>query len=95
MIAGDEPDLILLTEVIPKAQVSPISSAQLSIPGYAMYSNYDPSHRGLGASGSRGISIYVSERLKVSEVTFTSPFNEQFWTSVKLVNSDRMLIGCI
>ena len=95
MIAGDEPDLILLTEVIPKAQVTPISPAQLSLPGYAMYSNFDLSHRGLGASGSRGICIYVAERLKVSEVTFSSPFHEQLWMSIKLVNSDRLLIGCI
>ena len=33
MIAGDEPDLILLTEVIPKAQVNPIPPALLSLPG--------------------------------------------------------------
>ena len=45
MIAGDEPDLILLTEVIPKAQVTCISPAQLSVPGYAIYSNFDLSHR--------------------------------------------------
>ena len=36
MIAGDEPDLILLTEVIPEAQVTPISPAQQSLPGYVM-----------------------------------------------------------
>ena len=85
----------LLTELIPKVQVTPISPAQLSLPGYVMYSNFDPSHRGLGASGSREICIYVSERLKVSEVTFTNPFHEQLCISVKLVSSDRLLISCI
>ena len=43
MIAGDEPDLILLTEVIPQAQVMPISPALLSLPGYIMYTHFDPS----------------------------------------------------
>ena len=33
MISGQEPDTILLTEIIPKAQVLPISSALLEIPG--------------------------------------------------------------
>ena len=32
LIAGDEPDFMLVNEVIPKAQVFPISPALLSIP---------------------------------------------------------------
>ena len=95
MIAGEEPDVIMLTEVIPKAQIIPISPALLAIPGYTMYTNFDPTSCGLGASGSRGVSIYVSAKLKASEIGLIGSFHEQLWVSISLSNSDKLLIGCI
>ena len=77
-IAGNEPDFMLVNEVIPKAQVFPISLALLSIPGYVMYSNFDASQSYLGKCGLRGICIYVKKSLYVSETTFKkSKFREQ------------------
>ena len=35
-IAGDEPDIICITEVIPKAQILPIAPALLEIPGFIL-----------------------------------------------------------
>ena len=64
MIAGNEPDVILLCEVIPKAQVLPISVALLSIPGFEMYSNFDPGIANLGRGGGRGICIFVNCRIQ-------------------------------
>ena len=95
MIAGDEPDLILLTEVIPKAQVLPISPSLLSNPGYVVYTNFDPSKSNLGASGTRGISVYVTNKIRAVEVAFANPFQEQLWVTVKPSNSDKLVIGCI
>ena len=37
LICRDEPDLILLTEVIPKVQKAAICSAVMTIPGYVQY----------------------------------------------------------
>ena len=62
-IVNNEPDLILLTEVIPNAQANPIPPALLSIPEYTMYINFDPTSCGLGGGGRRGICIYVHRRL--------------------------------
>ena len=101
MIANDKPDIILLTEVIPKAQAQPISTCLLALDDYALYTNFDPGRQNLGASGYRGISVYVSEKLQASEVVFTSPFHEQFWVTINLINSDKFQtlrqagIGCI
>ena len=39
-IVDDEPDIMLVTEVIPKCQMNPI--AQLNIDGYNYTSNFDP-----------------------------------------------------
>ena len=34
LIANDEPDILILTEVIPKAQSNPITFSRLTLPGY-------------------------------------------------------------
>ena len=59
LIAGD---LILITEVIPKARTICMSSGRLAIPGYLCYSNFDPDSNIFTVI--RGICIYVSENMK-------------------------------
>ena len=39
-IAGDEPDIIITTEILPKAP-SIVSDSLLSLPGYTPYFNFD------------------------------------------------------
>ena len=43
LIASDEPDILILTEVIPKAQLqsNPISFSRLTLPGYFIHVNFD------------------------------------------------------
>ena len=95
LICNDKPDLILLTEVIPKAQRLAIAPAQLAIPGFAQYANFLPSTQNLGSSGTRGICIYASLSLKVSEVTLEQSAVEQLWVKLALTGSDCLLIGCL
>ena len=95
LISSDEPDLILVTEVIPKAQQLPLSPAQLHIPGYTLYMNFDPSSSHLGRSGMRGVCAYASDNLKVSEVSFDFASVEHVWLSVSLAGGDCLLIGCV
>ena len=95
-ITGNEPDILLLTEVIPKAQVSPIDAALLSIPGYHMFASFDLSQERLGTSGQRGICIYVKDQLNTRTVTFCeAELIEQLWISVLLKGSDKLVIGCL
>lgn len=95
-IVGNEPDLILITEVLPKAQVQPIPPARLEIPGYSVNMNFEPGARNLGTSGKRGICIYVAKHLSASEVELSaSSFNEHLWVRVKLQGSNSLLAGCI
>ena len=96
LIAGNEPDLILLSEVIPKAQVKPMSHAILSLPGYAMYLNFDPADCNLGRSGCRGLCIFVSSKWQATEVLFPNcSFKEHLWVTVSLKKADKLLVGCI
>ena len=95
-IASDEPDVILLTEVITKSQHHPISPSILSIPGFAMYPNFQPHQSGLGASGTRDICIYVRSDLQVMHEEFpVYTFKEHLLVKLKLANLDVLLIGCI
>ena len=95
-IAGNEPDIIMLTEVIPKAQRSPIASVLLSIPNYCLFTSFNPESENLGSSGERGISIYVRCNLHATSVSFpASGFKESLWVKVRLRSHHCLLVGCI
>ena len=94
-ITGNEPDIIMITEVIPKAQLNPIEASLLEIDGYATHTNFDPSEANLGASGIRGVAIYTKEDLCVNVVDFTTDFKDHIWAEIHLSDHDSLLIGCI
>ena len=52
-IANDQPDIILITEIIPKKQENPITHALLDIDGYKCLLNFNPIETNLDASGLR------------------------------------------
>ena len=74
LIANDEPDILLLTEVIPKAQRNEIHEALLNLPGYEVFVNFSSSEKNLGASGKRGVAIYVKDSLEAEEVKFQTVY---------------------
>ena len=41
-IAGNEPDIILITEILPKSHCNTISSSRLSLNGYNVFFSFDP-----------------------------------------------------
>ena len=95
-LAGLDIDVLLITEVIPKAQVLPLSTALLNIPGFSMYTSFNPQQPNLGSSGKRGVSIYVRDDLQASEITLVeTEYVEQLWINLSLQSNDRLLIGCI
>ena len=72
-IANDQPDIMLITEIIPKNEVNPITQALLDIEGYKCYLNFNPDECNLGASGIRGVCIY-SKMLYPFMFTFVLKF---------------------
>ena len=65
LIAGNEPNIIITTEVIPKAQINPTEAPMLEIEGYDHYLNFEISNTNLGASGIRGVAISLKKILKL------------------------------
>ena len=69
-IASERPDIMLFTEVIPKAQKNPILESQMKIIGYDCHVNFNYTDNDLGASGKRGVAIYVKSDIQNEEITF-------------------------
>jgi len=90
-IANDSPDIIMLVEVIPKAQVNPIDQARY-LPGFNAQYNFDPSLSNLGVSGSLGIAIFVKSSICAYEFHDAELFHEQLWLSIPLTNNDLLQI---
>lgn len=66
-IAGNESDLILLTEILPKVQTSLVTHSLLSIPDYTVFLKFEcPSfHRTIS---QHGVAIYVSNNISASRL---------------------------
>ena len=62
-VCGEEPDIIFITEVLPKVYVLPFSSALLSLPGYTLFTNFDCEKADDANRGIRGVAIYVRDCL--------------------------------
>jgi len=58
-VADSLPTIILITEVIPKAQTNPIDEARLNIPGFNVFLNFDPTLCNLGSSNHQGILPFM------------------------------------
>ena len=95
VIAGNEPDLILITEILPKSHCNSLSAARLSLPSYQSFFNFDPDSPQL-IQHQCGVGIYVSDKFSVSEVPFSeSLFYEHKWIKIKLRGNDSLLVSCI
>ena len=86
---------MLFTEVIPKAQRNPIFESQLNMPGYECYVNFKFTERDLGASGKRGVAIYVKSDIQSDEINLGTPYDDQIWVKIKLRGQDSLLCGCV
>ena len=64
IISKDGPDIMLFTEVIPKAQRNPVHEPLITISGYELYTKFMFTELNLGASGKRGVAIYVKNSME-------------------------------
>jgi hypothetical protein len=85
-----KPDIICITEVSPKKSDTKVEDAEIQIPGYTVHSNLKEC--------KRGVAILTSDRLNAVQLhlaTSTESFEEQCWISVRLNESEELLVGCI
>ena len=91
-IAGNAPlDIVVISEILPKAPNAVINLSLIILPGYCCYLNFDPT-----SSNIRGVGIYVHHKPQASQVFFDSPhIEDHVWASIRLQGSDLLLVGCI
>ena len=84
------PDVIIITEILPKnlTRTELLIEQELRIDGYNMY---------LGKHMKRGVVIYVSADLPSNkeEELSEDEFEEQVWVTVHTDRSNPLLLGCI
>lgn len=72
------PDIIMITEVLPKNSRYKLIKAELSLNGYDMFPDSFPPEEG------RGILIYVKQALNAVELKIESNFKEHVWVKINL-----------
>ena len=90
-VEAHQPDIIAVTEVLPKCQRrkdETIQDAELEINDYDCFKT--------GPKG-RGVCIYVRKHLRAVQVDelVEDDFKESMWCEVQLKDRDVLLFGCI
>ena len=91
IIQSEEPDIVCLTEVLPKNFTFSVDNVELSLDGYDCFSNIDRTN------ADRGVVIYVKTCFSAQNVIFAQDdsVKDNVWVEIKLQQGDCLLIGCI
>jgi endonuclease/exonuclease/phosphatase family metal-dependent hydrolase len=83
-----DPEIIAITEILPKNQESKLSSAELNISGYDIFVN---------ERQFRGVALYLKSTLNANECTELTDksFDESVWCEFVDANGEKVLIGCV
>ena len=95
-IAGNEPDLMLISETLPKNRSVFVNVSNLMISGYSLYLNFDSNINSSSTLGICSVGIFVSMKISAVQVHFDTPnFKDHVWISINHQGHDKLLIGCI
>ncbi len=82
------PDIMMITEVLPKNEETKTTKDSISINGFELFTN-------ISDENIRGIAVYIKGNVDATEVKFTSNDAENVWCNITLNNKDNLLLGCI
>ena len=90
VVSNEQPDIICITEFLPKHTTGTITESELQIPGYTSYTNLnDPECH-------RGVLAYIKENLTVNPINFTNHCKESLCFEIKSAKSKKsLLVACI
>ena len=78
-----------ITEVKPKNFRYQLTLAEIAVEGYDTFGSNLQNNIG------RGICLYIHKSLKANPVDLKTDFQESTWATIKLVEGDVLLVGCI
>lgn len=83
----EKPDIIIISEVLPKNSIYETTDANLTLDGYELIRSEN--------WGSRGIIIYTAIHLNASKIDTSTKFEESIWCNIKTTNSENIIVGGI
>ena len=87
-IGGEKaPDIIVITESLPKNRETNLQIAEFNLDGYNIFSN--------NSTRGRGIIIYTRKHLKVQELTVESDFEEYLSVKIELKKNEIIALCAI
>ena len=88
VVASQNPDIIAVTEVLPKNSAVTINKSEYALDGYDRFENVNP---------ARGITVYVKASLKatVEEIDGLTGFRESLFCKMKVSDGKCLLFGCV
>ena len=89
LISINTPDVLCVTETMPKRSITPVADSELQLDSYEIHFN---------TNAKRGVTIYTKASLKATpclEDCTVPNYEEHCWVTMKLKGSDSLLIGCI
>ena len=89
VIALENPDVVCLTEILPKHCKIPVMMAEIQLEEYDCFTNINED------GAPRGVAIYVKNSLAAVPSSMTTDFKESVWCEIPLKSKDRLVIGCI
>jgi hypothetical protein len=89
LITDQNPDIIGVTEVVPKNAATPVIEAEITLEGYECFHNL--------VKAKRGVCLYVRKSLDpiAHDDLCNRQGEESVWCTVKLASRDSLLIGCV
>ena len=79
------PDIICITEALPKFRNHNLEPPIHHLPGF----------NGFHATTGRGISVFVDNKIKCEEVCIPVNFAEVIWLKISLEDKKNLLLGCL
>ncbi|XP_021373499.1 uncharacterized protein LOC110463320 [Mizuhopecten yessoensis] len=88
IVEESKPDIIALTEILPKNTLFDPWARNLNLEGYNQFNNKDKDFR-------RGVAIYIRDNLDVISLDDGLNYQEAVWCKITLNKSDSLLLGCV
>lgn len=95
VIENDKPDVICLTEVLPKNFKFHVQLSEINIDGYDCVTNIGDAQ---ASQGGRGVILYIRKVFNAQQVFLSGPNKdvlESVWCEVPLEGKDKLLLGTV
>ena len=83
----NDPDIIVLTEVLPKNNRYTFQKSELEIKGYTLFIN------NFETFGIRGVAIYIKKGITANQIHPTNCADDTAWVEIKMKNKEKLIIG--